>query len=288
MLNRASCFYLATMLLVMILFVSLDSIALQIQVPEYYKNATNILLGSPMGIPIIMMMLLAMAGIIFMLFNAQYMRHIVLIYVVGMALFYGFVHLGTGLAQPSNETPQAMTSQHTEPGMPVRQIEEQAVRGWLEQKLIGEPAEQDKRLTLNTGVIIALVLLILLLVVVTFRQKVHVKEPHSAVDKPAPLASLAKQQAALMQASSACGKAQIIDCYMQMLKLLATEYDLVRHQAQTAQEFYQQLKDAKLPAQPLYQLTLLFEQACYSQLELQSEQVVMAITHLDEISRAQS
>ncbi len=289
MLNRSSCFYLATVLLVAILFVSLDSIALQTKVPEYYQNGVNLMLSSPMGIPIIVVMAFAMAGIFFMLFNAQYMRHIVLVYVIGLAIFYGFVSFVDHIASAPQEPQDEMASELlAEPQMPERQLPDEAVRGWLKQKLIDEAPTVDKRLTLSSGVILTLVVVIMLLIAVPIWQQRRHKESESPEQTPPPLANLAKQQAKQMQASSASGKEQIIHCYQQLLSLLAQEYKLVRHPAQTAQEFYQQLKHAQLPAKPLYQLTLLFEKACYGQVDFVSDEVAIAITYLDEISQAQS
>ncbi|MCE2571966.1 DUF4129 domain-containing protein [Motilimonas eburnea] len=288
MFNRSSCFYLASALLVAILFVSLDSIALQTQVPEYYKNAINLMLSSPMGVPIIVVMAFAMAGIVFMLFNAQYMRHIVLIYVIGLALFYGFVSLVDHLASAPVE-PQEVTSNEAvvEQQRPRRPVEDEAVRGWLKQTLIQEAEKEDTRLTLSSGVILVLMAVIILLILAP-RWQQRRQASDSLAETPPPLANLAKQQAKQMQASSSSAKAQIINCYQQLLSLLAQEYKLVRHPAQTAQEFYVQLKQAQLPAEPLYQLTLIFEKACYSQVDFVSEEVAKAITYLDEISQAKS
>ncbi|MCE2596361.1 DUF4129 domain-containing protein [Motilimonas cestriensis] len=287
MLNRATRFYLAAFILAALLLSCIDSIALQTQVPEYYKDALNIMLGSPMGIPLIGFMIVIAGGCFFILFNAAHIRQIVIAYAIGMVLFFGLFTLFMNAVE--TEQTEYLPAVVTEQERPVSDVNEQPLPLWT--KTDPEQLQQQIRqlIQINPWIIAAILAALLgLIAAPMLRKGQKPKQPSEDVDTEPPLATLAKNQAQIMQTSQAAGKQQIIECYQQLLQLLAEQYQLVRQPAQTAHEFYLLLCQGNLPAQPLYQITLLFEKACYSQAPFEQQDLSLAIGYLNQIAEAKA
>ncbi|MDO6526618.1 DUF4129 domain-containing protein [Motilimonas sp. 1_MG-2023] len=287
MLNRATRFYLAAFILAALLLSCINSIALQTQVPEYYKDALNIMLGSPMGIPLIGFMIVAAGGCFFILFNAAHIRQIVIAYAIGMVLFFGaFTLFMNSVATEQTEFSASVVAKQERP----TSIEnEQVLPLWTETK--PEQLQQQIRQSIHISpwVIAAILATLLGLIVAPTLRKRRSRRDIGAPVAPVPvLASLAKAQAETMQTNQAAGKEQIIECYQQLLTLLAEQYQLVRQPTQTAHEFYQLLCQGNLPAKPLYQITLLFEKACYSQAPFDQQDLSLAIGYLNQIAEAKA
>jgi hypothetical protein len=75
----------------------------------------------------------------------------------------------------------------------------------------------------------------------------------------------------------------ILRCYMQMTRSLQEDRGIEREYAMTVQEFERWLGNMEFPANPLHQLTLLFEKVRYGKQEMSNRDEQIAIESLNEI-----
>lgn len=241
---------------------------------------------NPMPLVILGLIILILVGLI--LWRQQSQRNPY--FAILLVLFMGVVAVFLIIYTDSRE-PILMSGTEILPGEPEMPISE-AGQGEPQPEVEGEVVEVDLEqpwldwVSLIVGILLALVFMSIIAVLIW--QFANTEPDTRPVNVDESLTELAQQAQAAIKAlrQGQTLKEVVLRCYVDMERVLATTQGIQRRQTMTAREFEQQLIQLGLPAQPVKELTRLFETVRYGLYTPQADDEAQAVDSLTLIVAA--